>query len=205
MKFVRNTEQRWVSLSKNFRVEDVTTPGSGFLIEPTSKVTLTVDVYLEEEQDLYDLSLALARFTERTMEEARGALGVQMKEVAKTRWPPPYEFSDRVCDCKDPKGHTTHANGFANACSTCGKYFRYVVFTCSVCHSPYLQTYKHPYRCLEDARCPEHLREAACDHPRCRELFGKQTTHIREEDRYPLPEVDFTLTQEVDPITVLDF
>lgn len=104
----------------------------------------------------------------------------------KSKWPPPYEFRDRVCGCANSPGNVLHSNGFANACKGCGKYHRFVVFKCYECEKKFLNTFRHPNKCLLNPRCWDHILTQPCEHEHCRTLFEDSETWVREEDRYPL-------------------
>lgn len=84
----------------------------------------------------------------------------------------PFELSHLICRCR--KGQRTLRPRLINGkksryieCGTCGKYARYLMLRCSGCGEYFLNTFKHPFKCLFEPHCwncINDLTEPICTH-----------------------------------------
>lgn len=70
----------------------------------------------------------------------------------------PFELSHLVCNCKEsdrtlrPRLIDGKKSRYIE-CTHCGKYAKYLMLKCSVCNDWYLNTYRHPNKCLFERHC----------------------------------------------------
>ncbi len=99
------------------------------------------------------------------------------------KWVIPFEFSDRVCSCDNPRGHLADPNGGGWLCANCHRAFRFILRTCVGCGEIFLVNgFRDEKMCVVQPRCLNctALVQTPCDHENCRKFFGGEA-HTENE------------------------